>query len=221
MGFVPPPVNQPPAVVNDTNQQEQRQDQFQDQVQNNTVGELLQKQQTESDADSSADSSSVNSASQSNIQVNNNSNRVEYEGFKLPETTFNLSVYGNEDDLGVIGTISVPIGGRPRKTINRALEIRAQRDQISFETEYASACANIGDGGYVVTKSATTLEMLKNCDREINKVQLVARNEPPVVNQTTTHQSELDLLRQQNQELKLLLQQLMAERNDRTVNGGF
>lgn len=209
--YTPPPAYNPPA-------QEQEQEQQQAQT---TVGELLQQQNQDAESKSESDSTSVNSASQSNIQVNNNSNRIEYGEFKIPETTLNLSVYGNDNDFGVIGTVSIPLGGRPRKTINKALEIRAQRDQISFETEYASACANIEDGGFVVTKDATTLEMLKNCDKNINKVQLVARNEPPVVQETTTQQTELDLLRQQNQELKLLLQQLMAERNNRTVTGGF
>jgi len=207
--YTPPPTYTPPA-------QEQEQQQEQQQVQN-TVGELLQQQQSESQSDS--ESTSVNSASQSNIQVNNNSNRIEYGEFKIPETTLNLSLYGNENDIGVIGTVSIPLGGKSRKTINRALAIRAQRDQISFEAEYASACANIEDGGFVVTKDAQTLEMLKKCDNEINKVQLVARNEPPVIQQRQ-QPSELDLLRQQNNELRMLVQQLMEQRNS-TVKGGY
>jgi len=223
MPFVPvtpppvqPPVEQPANVVN-----EQQQDQFQDQQQqqDNRIGELLQNQNTESDADSSADSTSVNSSNQSNIQVNNNSNRVEYGEFKIPETTINLSGYKNQHDYGVIGTVSIPIGGRARKTINQSLEIRAQRDQINFEAEYASACANIEDGGFVVTKNAETLQMLSNCGNEINRVQLVARHEPPVVKPAPVN-TEAQLLREQNRELRLLVQQLM-EKKDKTVNGGF
>ena len=229
MGFVPPPVNQPPAVVNDTNQQDQQQkqiqDQFQDQLQNqnNTIGELLQKQSTESDADSSADSSSVNSATMTNVQVNNNSNRLEYGTFKIPETTLNLNGYVTENgDFGAVVGINIPLGGRPRKTINRALEIQVAADQLALEQSYSSVCANIEEGGFVVTKDAQTLEMLKNCGNEIKKTQLVARNEPPVVEQpVNNNEAIIAQLRAENQELKLLIAQLAERIDNKAVNGGY
>jgi hypothetical protein len=148
-----PPIEQPANVVNKQQQdQDQLQKQIQDQQQKNnqynSVGELLQKQQTESDADSSADSSSVNSAQMTNIQVNNHSNRIEYGTFKVPETTLNINGYVTErGDFGGVVGVSIPIGGRSRKTINQALEIQTKADQLNFEKSYTSVCANIDTQG--------------------------------------------------------------------------
>lgn len=120
----------------------------------------------------------------------------------------------NENDYGVIGTVSVPLGGTARKSINKALETRLLRDNLSFEAEYASACANVADGGFIITKDATTLEMLKNCDKNITKVALTPRNEvPPLITPPVVEQeSELSLLKKQNEDLRKLIEQLMADK---------
>jgi len=117
-----------------------------------TALDLLQEQTVNGRSESNSDSTSVNSASQSNIQVNNNSNRIEYGSFKVPETSLYLNGYFNDgahrdSDFGVIVGLNVPIGGSSRKSINRAIDIQFARDEIAYEAEYASACANIEDGG--------------------------------------------------------------------------
>ena len=183
-----------------------------------TISDLLQQQVQNADTESRSDSSSVNSASQSNVQINNNSNRIAVDGIKIPETTLSISAYGNENDLGGILTVNIPIGGKSRKSARRNLNLRNQQRNLAFQADYASACANIADGGFVVTKNATTLSLLSNCDAEINKkVKLVARHEPQVIK---TSNPEVDLLRKQNAELRLLVEQLL-EKNNTPVKGGY
>lgn len=214
---VQPPIEQPVNVNN-----EQQQDQFQDQQQqqDNRIGELLQKQQTESDADSSADSTSVNSSTQSNIQVNNNSNRIEYDSFKIPETTLNINGYVTErGDVGAVVGVNIPLGGKSRGRINRALELRVAADQLAFEQEYSSVCANIEGGGFVVSRNASTLQMLRDCGSNITKTAVVVRNEPVINNNVNI----VNQLKQENEQLKVLIAQL-AQKIDTMappVNGGY
>ena len=222
--YVPP---EPPVVVEkpaDTTQQ-QFQEQFQDQQQQNTIGELLQEQRTESDADSNARSSSSNSSSQTNVQVNNNSNRVEYGSFKIPETTLNLNGYITErGDFGAVFGVNVPIGGKSRSTIRRALDIRAKSDKLAFEQNYSSVCANIQDGGFVVAEDAGTLELLSRCSSNIRRTKLVARNAPPKVVAPATNNVNVNVineLRQENQEMKALIAELLKKIDTEPVKGGY
>lgn len=232
-----PPVEQPVNINKQDQDQVQKQnqdqksiqDQFQDQLQNqnNTIGELLQKQSTESDADSNADSTSVNSATQTNVQVNNNSNRIEYGDFKIPETTLNINGYVTENgDFGGIVGVTIPLGGRSRKSINKGLEIKVAADQLALEQSFSSVCANIADGGFVVTQDANTLEMLKTCPNEIRKTQLVARNAPPAVTPppapvVDSNAAIIEQLRTENAELKILIAQLAEKIDKGSVNGGY
>lgn len=222
-----PPIEQP---VNQTNKQQQdqlqkqQQDQQQKNNQYNSVGELLQKQQTESDADSSADSTSVNSANLTNVQVNNTSNRVEYGSFKIPETTLNINGYVTErGDFGGVVGINIPIGGRSRKSIGRALDIQVQADQLAFEQSYSSVCANINDGGYVVTRNAQTLELLSKCNSNIvarhKPIKKITPPAPPKVDVNISN--EINILRQENAELKAQLALLIARLDAQPVNGGY
>lgn len=111
----------------------------------------------------------------------------------------------------------MPLGGKPRKSINKALEIQVNADKLAFEQSYASICSNIATGGFVVTTNAKTLEMLKNCNSEIKKTQVVARSEPPVVN----NNSDLEQLKKENAELKLLISQLAEKLDNQQVKGGY
>jgi hypothetical protein len=63
--------------------------------------------------------------------------------------------------------------------------------------------------------------MLKNCPSEIKKTQLVARNEPPIVEQPVNNDDKLTQLQKENQELKLLISQLAERIDNKTVNGGY
>jgi hypothetical protein len=227
----PPPVVTPPAVVQPVQNQTQTQNQTQGQDQDNTtnIGQLDQNQNTKSDADSSADSTSTQSSTLSNIQINNNSNRVEFGSFKVPETTLNINSFvnggeGRNTEYGAVVGINIPLGGGVRKDVKKALAVQVAADQLAFERTYASVCANLDSDDYSVNKRAQTLSMLKSCRTEISKRKVVAPKPPvvipPVVVPNTT--SELEQLRKDNAELRLLIAQL-AEKLDKNtpVPGGY
>lgn len=127
-------------------------------------------------------------------------------------------------DFGAVVGINIPLGGGSRKSIKRALDIQVQSDQLAFEQSYTSSCANIEDGGFVVTKNAEIATMLSKCNRNIVKTAVVPRAtpqpQPTVINNDNT--VIINQLRQENTELKVLIAQL-AEKidNQGPVDGGY
>ena len=207
----PPPLKDPPIITEKPITQQQ-----QDQFQTNTLGELNQDQLTNSDADSksSSDSSSVNSASQQNININSNSNRISYGTFHMPEKSIHLN--GFVDQRGNFGgtfTLNIPLGGRSRKLINRSLQTRTLLDQLELEKQYASVCSSIDKQGYVVNPESTELGLLSRCSTNI-----VARQSP----KSTNVNNDFEKLRQENAELKAIVQELLIKiNNNNTVRGSY
>ena len=204
MGYVPP-VYQPPHV-HEGQQQEQEQAQT-------TIGSLLQEQLAETESKSSSDSSSSNSAVQSNVQINNNSNRIEWGSFKIPETSLSISAYGNRSDHGVIATVNIPIGGRARRRINRAVAKEVAILDLQYASQYYSACTSIAERGIVVVSDETFANELEHCDKRI------ARNIPPAPPAPAT--SDLDDLKAELAQLRLQNQLLLQQLQNRPVKGGF
>jgi hypothetical protein len=133
----------------------------------------------------------------------------------------------NTPNYSVVLGLNVPIGGGPRKDIKKALSTQVRADQLAFERTYASVCANLDSESYDVEEGAQNLAMLKSCKTEITKRPTAPKpltppapaevTPPPVVN----NNSDLEQLKRENAELRLLIAQL-AEKLDKgnTVNGG-
>jgi len=135
----------------------------------------------------------------------------------------NLNAYVNDNgNFGGVVSLNIPLGGRSRSFINRALDIQVQADQLAFEQSYSSTCANVQSGGFVITKNAEIASMLSKCDQNITKTAVVPRAtpQPTVINNDNT--VIINQLRQENAELKLLIAQL-AEKidNQGPVDGGY
>lgn len=208
--YTPPPVYNPPT-------QNQNQNQNQNQQQE-TLAELIQRQNQNADASSKAESTTVNSASQKNIQVNNNSNRIEFESFKIPETTLNISTYADlNGDVGALATVNIPIGGKARGKILAALDKRVAAIELENERTYLSACASIKEQGYVVVADAEYASRLSKCDSHIIARTLPTPPQPPAP-KFTNQSSELKELREQNQLMKKQIELLLQKQS---VNGGY
>jgi len=209
---IPVPPSTPPVVIT-TPVQQQNQNQNQNQDNTTNIGKLNQNQSTKSDADSSADSSSSQSSSLQNIQVNNNSNRLEYNSFKIPETTLNLNFVGSKygdsnSEYQVVLGLNVPLGGASRKLVKSALDTQVKSDLLAFEQTYASVCANVDKENYNIINHSGSLLLLKNCKSDI-----VPRTSPPISPPLVVPPTnlELDQLRKDNAELRLMLSQLAAK----------
>ena len=206
MPYTPPPVYQPPTVY-EGQQQEQQQEQT-------TIGELLQEQISESESKSASDSSSSNSSVQSNVQINNSSNRIEWGSFKVPETSISISAYGNRSDHGVIATVNIPVGGRARRRINRAIEKEVAILDLQYASQYYSACTSIQDKGIVIVADENFANELEHCGTRI------ARNIPAPA-PAPTGNSELDILKAELAQLRQQNQLLLQELQRRPRKGGF
>ena len=205
--YTPPPVYEPPGQNQNQNQNQEQQ----------TLSELIQNQSQEADATSKAESSTVNSASQKNIQINNNSNRIEFETFKIPESTFNLSVYGSDNDVGGIATVNIPLGGKSRSKILKALDARVAAIEVENERSYLSACASIKDQGYLVVKDAEYAQRLSKCDSHIIARALPAPPPAPAPKFT----NELEELREQNRLMRQQIDLLLKQNSTLPRKGGF
>jgi len=138
----------------------------------------------------------------------------------MPEISIGINGYVTErgDFGGVIG-LNIPIGGRSRSKINRALEIQVQADQLAFEQSYASTCSNIQEQGFIVARDAEIANMLSKCTENITKTAVVARTTPtPTVNDNS---EIINQLRAENEQLKILIAQLAERIDNNTVNGGY
>lgn len=134
---------------------------------------------------------------------------------------------GRNTDYGVVVGVNIPLGGGVGKDVRRALNVQVAADQLAFERTYASVCANLDSEDYSVTNRAATLTMLKNCRTEIVKRNTpapipVPPITPPVLTPPPVVNSELEQLRKDNAELRLLIAQL-AEKLDKqsVVPGGY
>jgi hypothetical protein len=223
----PPPVVVPSPLPPQEIVQKQTQDQTQGQNQDNTtnIGQLDQNQSTKSDADSVSDSSSSQSSTLSNIQVNSNSNRIEYGSFRIPETTLTISGFANggesrKNDYGVVLGVNVPLGGGVRKSVRRALDTQVKSDLLAFERSYASVCANLEGEGYNINNRSGNLDLLKNCRTDVIKRNVLPPAPPvitpPAVIPPVSNNSEIEELKRQNAELRILLAQL-AEKLDKNT----
>lgn len=126
----------------------------------------------------------------------------------------------------VIG-VNIPLGNASTKRIKQALDVQVAADQLAFERTYASVCANLDSDSYDVTSRAETLTMLKSCRTEIVKrpgtvtppvvTPPVVVTPPPVV-----QNNDLEQLRKENAELRLLIAQLAEklDNNNKPVPGG-
>lgn len=233
--YVPaPPAPQPPVEQVQKQNQDQNQNQTQDQDNTTNIGKLDQNQSTKSDADSTADSTSSQSSVLQNTQINQNSNRLEYGTFKVPETTLTLSGIVNgggdrEDNYSVVLGLNVPLGGGMRKTVKSALDTQLKADVLSFERSYASVCANLDGESYSVTNASGNLNLLKSCRTDlVKRTTLPTTTTPPVitppvvVTPPVNSNSEIEELKRQNTELRLMIAQL-AEKldNNKPVPGGY
>lgn len=130
----------------------------------------------------------------------------------------------NSDSNGeyqVVLGLNVPLGGGARKAVKSALDTQVRSDLLAFEKSYASVCANVDKENYNIINNSGTLALLKNC-----KTDIVARVAPPVVVPPVVvppvNNSELDELKKQNAELRLMIAQLAEKLDNNTpVNGGF
>ena len=156
---------------------------------------------------------------------------MEFGTFKIPETTLNINSFVNSNgdggaDYGAVIGVNIPLGGRSGKTINRALDIQVQADALAFERSYASVCANLETESYTVANTSGNLNLLKNCRTDIVKRNVVTPPPivtPPVVVPPVTQNSEIDELKKQNAELRLLIAQLAEklDNNNKPVAGGY
>ena len=141
----------------------------------------------------------------------------------MPETTINLSGYGNKNDYGFIGTVSIPIGGRSRKLIQRGLEHRVAQYELENERTYLSACASINDQGYVVVKDAEYASRLSKCGQNIvaRKTAPTPVPRPQVQQPRPQISNEIAELRAENAELKARLDLLLSRLEQQPINGGY
>lgn len=155
---------------------------------------------------------------------NNNSNRIEYGSFKIPTTTLNLNSFynkngGGSDDFGVVLGVNVPLGGGAGKSIKRALDTQVKSDVLAFERSYASVCANLESENFTVANRSGNLSLLKSCRTDVIKRNVLPPAPPiipPVVVPPVSHNSEIEELKRQNTELRILLAQL-AEKLDKNT----
>lgn len=159
---------------------------------------------------------------------------MEYGTFKIPTTTLNINSFINSTsdggaDYGAVIGVNIPLGGRSGKTINRALDIQVQADALAFERSYASVCANLDTESYSVANTSGNLNLLKNCRTDIIKratpsVPAPPVVTPPVVVPPVVNNSEIDELKRQNAELRLLIAQLaekLDNNNNKPIPGGY
>lgn len=150
----------------------------------------------------------------------------------MPETTLNINSFVNSNgdggaDYGAVIGVNIPLGGKSRKSINRALDIQVQADALAFERSYASVCANLDSESFSVANTSGNLNLLKNCRTDIVKratpsVPTPPVVTPPVVVPPVVNNSEIDELKRQNAELRAMIAQL-AEKldNNKNIPGGY
>mgnify|MGYP000441010880 CR=1 FL=1 len=157
---------------------------------------------------------------------------MEFGTFKIPETTLNINSFVNSNgdggaDYGAVIGVNIPLGGKSRKSINRALDIQVQADALAFERSYASVCANLDSESYTVANTSGNLNLLKSCRTDIVKRNVVTPppivTPPVVVPPPVVVNSEIDELKKQNAELRLLIAQLAEklDNNNKPVPGGY
>lgn len=154
----------------------------------------------------------------------------------MPETTLNINSFVNSNgdggaDYGAVIGVNIPLGGRSRKSINRALDIQVQADALAFERSYASVCANLDSESYLVSNTSGNLNLLKNCRTDLVKRNTVTpppvvtppTTTPPVVTPPMNNNSEIEELKRQNAELRLMIAQLAEklDNNNKNIPGGY